>query len=881
MSKYGIVGLYKHNEVAYDLVKNAYQNGEKIVGIVHATGTGKSYIALQLAYDFKDKVILWVTPNVAIIEHLKSTIKNNELLDMKTDFPNLEFRTYQSLVNLSKKELQNLKVDLLILDEMHHLGAPVWESRINTLIDTHENLQIFGMSAYTVRDRDTAYERDMASLDGKEIFSNKIVSYYSLADALVDGVLPMPTYKSYYTNMLSEIANLEEKINDFKIKNEEKKLYLDMLKNAEVKFSEDELVKKLFLENIKENGKYVYFCPKSTKGENNVEKIMKDAKKLFKNVTSEDNIEFYVTTGAMGKDGLKMREAFYHDTNLAGIDVSNKLRVMFAIDQYKEGVHAPNIDGVIMSRHTHSDIVFFEQLGRALSVIDGVNSKKEPVVIDLAGNIEYIKHLQDNLKNKVRERKTVNKKNNLTNNDVDSRKLKMNVLNEEVYQIFQYVLDKLANTWDNYYDLATNYYEKNDHLNIPLDFLTINGREESVHGFSLGKWIHVQRNYYKAGTLANEKIYKLDKIGMIWDLYDYKWHQNYSDLLEYYKKNKRLPYQREMARIDGGVDLGLWISKIRNDYKLGRLSDEKIKLLNDIGALATREDVWDTNLLKLKEFVNKNGHLPMEETTVEEEKILRNWVRTQKEFYRLGKMPEERIEKLAELNIFESKEEKSRRKWLENYANLKNYYLEHHRFPSQKEKYRVNDVDLGRWLNTQKQFYKKGKLNLEQMRKLYEINALEVTDEDLIKNLKIYKEYNYVEWAQYYELAWNNYLKYGEFDVHVDFKTKNGIKYDEDGLPLGLWYENIRLGYNSKKIDQAIIEELIDIGLNFHEPSFTDNYNLLLKCSLDEPLLTIELNDWLNKQHRLLKINKLSSDKVALLSNIHVESLKNNDSLSR
>ena len=48
---------------------------------------------------------------------------------------------------------------------------------------------------------------------------------------------------------------------------------------------------------------------------------------------------------------------------------------MFAINQYNEGVHAPNIDGVIMGRGTTSDIVYFEQLGRGLYV-RGTSSNK-------------------------------------------------------------------------------------------------------------------------------------------------------------------------------------------------------------------------------------------------------------------------------------------------------------------------------------------------------------------------------------------------------------------------------------------------------------------------------------------------------------------------
>ena len=63
----------------------------KVVGIVHATGTGKSYNALDLAYENKDKKIVYVVPSNGIIEHIKQIIDNNPNLDMERDFSNLEF----------------------------------------------------------------------------------------------------------------------------------------------------------------------------------------------------------------------------------------------------------------------------------------------------------------------------------------------------------------------------------------------------------------------------------------------------------------------------------------------------------------------------------------------------------------------------------------------------------------------------------------------------------------------------------------------------------------------------------------------------------------------------------------------------------------------
>lgn len=107
MNEFDVVGLYDHNAESYRKVRAAFETSD-VVGIVHATGTGKSYNALQLAYDNKDKKIVWVVPTNAIIEHIIKSINDNPNLDIKRDFPNLEFRTYPSLVGLDEDEIENL-----------------------------------------------------------------------------------------------------------------------------------------------------------------------------------------------------------------------------------------------------------------------------------------------------------------------------------------------------------------------------------------------------------------------------------------------------------------------------------------------------------------------------------------------------------------------------------------------------------------------------------------------------------------------------------------------------------------------------------------------------------------------------------------------------
>jgi len=255
------IGLYEHNIESYKKIKEAYNEGEKVVGIVHATGTGKTYNALALAKANKDKKILYLAPSNAIIEHIKTVINNNPNLDIDRDFPNLEFRTYQSLINLTREELSNIRCDFLFVDEFHHLGAPVWGKKINNIIDNNKESKIFGMTAYTVRDRGTPYERDMAEPNGKELFSNKIVHRYDLVDAMIDGVLPKPIYKSAYIHLLGLQKMLEDKVKQEYANKEEYKEYLSILNDVKRRIEQAPKTKELVLKHAKPNGKYIYFCP--------------------------------------------------------------------------------------------------------------------------------------------------------------------------------------------------------------------------------------------------------------------------------------------------------------------------------------------------------------------------------------------------------------------------------------------------------------------------------------------------------------------------------------------------------------------------------------------------------------------------------------------
>ncbi|MBD9190867.1 MAG: helicase [Catenibacterium mitsuokai] len=67
------------------------------------------------------------------------------------------------------------------------------------------------------------------------------------------------------------------------------------------------------------------------------------------------------------------------------------------------------------------------------------------------------------------------------------------------------------NRWWFMYEEAKKYYLNFGNLNIPMDYLTSNGKK-------LSDWIIRQRRNYRLGKMPSEHKEKLDEIGFIWDL---------------------------------------------------------------------------------------------------------------------------------------------------------------------------------------------------------------------------------------------------------------------------------------------------------------------------------------------------------------------------
>ena len=823
------VGLYEHNAESYKKIKSAYERGQNVAGIVHATGTGKTYNALELAYDNKDKKIIYVVPSTGIIEHIKKMIEDNPNLDLKKDFPNLEFKTYQSFISLSKEEIQNIQCDLLILDEFHHLGAPVWGARINTMIETHPNMKIFGMTAYTIRDRGTSYERDMAADDSDELFSNKIESRYDLCDAMIDGILPKPIYKSAYINLMGTESKLEERVQKLSASSSEYQEYMEILSNVKKRIHEAPSIPDILRKNIKPNGKYIYFCPPcSEDGTNDIETIKKQAIEWFKQFVKEEDIVIYTSTSDMREYGKLNRDAFYKDITIEGEKVDNKLRIMFAINQYNEGIHAPNIDGVIMGRGTSSDIVYFEQLGRALSVRGNTketfeelekhsveeltnmcksrdiplkeNQTKEeliekliaPVVIDLTNNYEFIKELENNLKNRIKTLQS-NNANGHREIKIKDASFDIEIVNQDLFEMLRYVSDRLTTTWEDYYKLAKAYFEYHGDLFIPAMFATSDGYTYDENGVKLGRWLSRQRKFFD--KLTHEQKELLTSIDFTSSVYDDKWLRKYEVVRAYYEHygNLRIPAKfrtkNGITYDENGVLIRSWVDYQRMYFS--KLTKKQQRLVTGMGLVLTTRKfrLWEENYKLAKIYYEHYGDslIPVkfktsDGYTYDENGVkLGRWMREQR--YLFSKLSPEKQELLKSIGFVLNTHKEV---WLRNYELAKMYY-EHHGNLNIPQKFTTKNgftydedgVHIGSWLGSQKN----------------QFSNLPKEKQHLLKRIGLANTRN-EQWLRNYELAKIYYEYYGDVHMLSKFKTSDGITYDKNGVQLGRW-----LSYQIKTCD--------------------------------------------------------------------------------
>ena len=373
--------LKPHNVETIKKILEFY-NTERKCCAIQATGTGKTFLILRLLeiYNDEGKVAVIFAPNNEIIKQTKKRMK-------KFGLNNATFYTYQKLARMNDEEIFNMEFDLIVCDELHRTGAKTWGQKFEVLINSHPESKVFGVTATPLRCADG---RDMA----EEYFDGNRACDISLAEALVREIIPvMPLYVSALYTFEEEYQNMSEKIekanNSMEEKLELQKELLAAKQQLEKANGVPEIIKK-YITNY--NGKYLVFC--------------KDKKHLY---DMKDVVIGWFREA--GYDGKIFEYPYYSNSSTVKKNLENfennkedGLKLLFIIDKLNEGLHLDEVHGCILLRTTVSNIIYYQQIGRAIDA----GSMEQRVILDLVSNFNSLKsfNLKKELEQKVRERRS-------------------------------------------------------------------------------------------------------------------------------------------------------------------------------------------------------------------------------------------------------------------------------------------------------------------------------------------------------------------------------------------------------------------------------------------------------------------------------------------
>lgn len=604
--------LKPHNRETIEKILDFYKTERKCCAI-QATGTGKTFLILRLLEIFNDegKVAVIFAPNNEIIKQTKKRMK-------KFGLNNATFYTYQKLSIMTDEEISAIEVDLIVCDELHRTGAKTWGQKFEALVDSHLDSKVFGVTATPLRCADG---RDMAV----EYFDGNKACNISLAEALVREIIPvMPLYVSALYTFEEEYQKMSDKIDKAKNSSEEKvELQRELLaakKQLEKANGVPEIIKK-YITNY--NGKYLVFC--------------KDKKHLY---AMKDVVVGWFREA--GYDGRIFEYPYYSDSSAVKKNLENfennkeeGLKLLFIIDKLNEGLHLDEVHGCILLRTTVSNIIYYQQIGRAIDA----GSREQRVILDLVSNFNSLKsfNLKKELEEKVKERK---------NGRFSDCSEEFELDKFDVVDLVQPCIDVFNNIDKNIYGvIEATIKEFKKYIDIYKTPIIPKTKDFS----ELRSLCKIVRSYYKQGTLSDKYFKILDDMHFIWNTFDEIFQLRFVLLQEYI--NDTGDYAIKSTIKYKGFYLGKWVRQLRSDRETGLLDNKKIKLLDNINFYwKYHEAVFDYNLSILEECIERK--IKLNDKTVYKNVNIGNWLFiTQRTLYRKGKLEEEKYLALKKCGV--------------------------------------------------------------------------------------------------------------------------------------------------------------------------------------------------------------------------------------
>ena len=364
---------------------------------------------------------------------------------------------------------------------------------------------------------------------------------------------------------------------------------------------------------------------------------------------------------------------------------------------------------------------------------------------------------------------------------------------------------RLEAAWEKGFASAQKYRTEHGDLLVPV-------RYRDKNDFALGEWIVYNRQRYLGGNLTQNRIERLEAIGMVWSTSNDLWEQNYAAATQYYLEHGDLevPIKYETP---SGFGLGVWLGAQRAAHKAGELPQEQVERLDALGMDWTNRNdrKWMSLYDVAAAYYHEHGNLNVpSEYVTPDGVLLGKWVARQRYAYlnpdrSSARVTPERKALLDKLGMVWEKYDP----WQERYDLALAYKTEHGDLEIPSVYKTADGVWLGSWVNRQRQALNSGSsaLSSERRKLLRTLFKGERRPSDPAADHGTVREAN---WERNFRSAARYARKYKHLLVPASYV-------DSDGVRLGVWISNLRAARKNRpdsyQFTPAHIKKLNSIGM--------------------------------------------------------------------
>ncbi|MSC62469.1 hypothetical protein GKD95_03735 [Faecalibacterium prausnitzii] len=830
------------NEAAF---QKAVQSLETLnrAAVFHPTGTGKSCIAWKVVEAHPQTTFFWLVAGAQrlALRQAELTRYNGGILPGNVRFCDCEklaAATPEQWVRLGEQ-----KPGCIVLDCYHELSAVCWAQSVQKLLRMCPQSKVLGLGVPNGAPVCAA---------AQELFADCIVSHMTVAEAMAAGTMPVPSaYAALLWPQEEELATLRARIKNLcmpkgdtslRVQYEELSWSLRQVENLTV------LLPRLLSDT---SGHYLVLFESAAYQE----KLGTELEQLLRTV--DPAVRFYAADHACFADSAAV-ETFLSDT-------APGPKVLLCVNA--PGVQQPleGLAGVILVRQSSLMSTFKQMLCRALVA---AGSRSVPV-FDLVAQFEGLgngRTLQRDCTEAMtkagsktpgfRQERPMQQTYRLYGKLRREMEARWEVLCQAAadaaakegtlelprsYTIHSGVpvgkwlelqrqvqagqrpgrltaeqaakLEKLGIRWNHRLEAAwekgfasaQKYRTEHGDLLVPV-------RYRDKNDFALGEWIVYNRQRYLGGNLTQNRIERLEAIGMVWSTSNDLWEQNYAAATQYYLEHGDLevPIKYETP---SGFGLGVWLGAQRAAHKAGELPQEQVERLDALGMDWTNRNdrKWMSLYDVAAAYYHEHGNLNVpSEYVTPDGVLLGKWVARQRYAYlnpdrSSARVTPERKDLLDKLGMVWEKYDP----WQERYDLALAYKTEHGDLEIPSVYKTADGVWLGSWVSRQRQALNSGSsaLSSERRKLLRTLFKGERRPSDPAADHGTVREAN---WERNFRSAARYARKYKHLLVPASYV-------DSDGVRLGVWISNLRAARKNRpdsyQVTPAHIKKLNSIGM--------------------------------------------------------------------